>query len=164
MTGPIAMLADSHENIVSMFMSPEDRAIADAKEEARLAQEKMLDEQGAKIDAYFESHGSPLEGYGRKMAEEALANDIDFRLLPAIAMRESTGGINACDKFPENKYGWGSCKIGLGGTDDIAIEKMSAHLGGNNPNTEKHYAGKTVKKILQTYNPDSVIQGYSKTG
>lgn len=132
------------------------------EQEAFDNKQKTLDSEGQKIDAYFESHGAPLAGYGRKMAEAALENDLDYRLLPAIAMRESTGGIQACKRFPENKYGWGSCKIGLGGSDDAAIKLMAAHLGGNNPKTEHYYKNKSVKEILIKYNPPHIVERYSQ--
>jgi hypothetical protein len=129
-------------------------------DEALRNQNALLDAQGAKIDAYFKSHGAPLEGYGRKMAEVALENGIDYRLLPAIAMRESTGGIHACKKVANSPFGWGSCKISFK-TMDESIETVGRNLGGNNPNTDHHYADKTVKQILQKYNPPSVVANYA---
>ncbi|MBM6707100.1 hypothetical protein H6A68_08660, partial [Bifidobacterium pullorum subsp. saeculare] len=43
------------------------------------------------IDVYFKARNMPLEGMGMKMVLEAEKNNIDWRLLPAIAIRESTG-------------------------------------------------------------------------
>ncbi len=67
------------------------------------------------IDAYFESNNMPLVGYGMKMVLEAEKNNLDWRLLPAISVIETTGGRNLCKRLkPENKFnpfGWGSCKI-----------------------------------------------------
>jgi hypothetical protein len=136
-----------------------------AEDEAQVAlrnQEKLLDEQGAKIDAYFEKRNAPLKGFGRKMAEEAMKNGIDYRLVAGIATIESQAGKDACDRFPENKYGWGSCKIGIGGTDERAIELISLHLGGNHENTDHYYKDKSVDKILDTYNPPSIRPDYKK--
>lgn len=113
------------------------------------------------IDAYFHKYDMPLEGMGMKMVLEAKKNDIDWRLLPAIAARESSGGKNACDKAKHNAFGWGSCKIGFD-SDEEAIETVARNLGGNNPSTERHYAGKTTKEILDKYNPPSVVKNYTK--
>jgi hypothetical protein len=113
------------------------------------------------IDAFFESHDAPLEGYGMKFVLEAEENDIDWRLLPAIAMRESTGGKQACKKVANSVFGYGSCKLSFKSIDE-SIEIVSRSLGGNNPSTARHYAGKSTVQILKTYNPDSVIPGYSK--
>lgn len=112
------------------------------------------------IDAYFGKYQMPLEGTGMKMVEEAEKNNIDWRLLPAIAVRESTGGIHACKKVKYNPFGWGSCKIGFNSFDH-AIEIVGKNLGGNNPNTAHHYGDKNTKEILQKYNPPSIVPKYA---
>ena len=113
------------------------------------------------IDAYFKEHNMPLEGTGMKMAQEAKKNGIDWRLLPGIAYIETSGGKNVCKnpKAPNNPFGWGSCKLGFESFDE-AIETVALNLGGKNPNTDEHYAGKTTIQILKKYN--SIIPTYSK--
>lgn len=111
------------------------------------------------IDNYFQSYDMPLAGYGMKMVEEAEKNSLDWRLLPAIAIRESTGGKFDCQKVLNNPFGWGSCKIGFKSNNE-AIETVARNLGGNNPKTEKHYADKTTIEILKAYNPPSIIPKY----
>jgi hypothetical protein len=113
------------------------------------------------IDAYFSAHNMPLVGVGMKMAQEADNNDLDWRLLPAIAVRESTGGKFDCKKVENNPFGWGSCKISFNSLDE-AIETVALNLGGNNPNTASHYDNKTVKQILHAYNPPSVVPHYAE--
>ena len=113
------------------------------------------------IDSYFKAHDMPLEGMGMKMVLEAEKNDIDWRLLPAIAVRESTGGKFDCKKVENNAFGWGSCKIGFKSTEE-AIETVARNLGGNNPKTEMHYDNKTTKQILRAYNPPSVVPKYAQ--
>ena len=113
------------------------------------------------IDDYFKSHDMPLLGMGMKMVEEAEKNNLDWRLLPAIAVRESTGGKFDCKKVENNPFGWGSCKIGFNSIDE-AIETVARNLGGNNPNTEKHYADKTITQILRAYNPPSIVPRYAQ--
>lgn len=122
---------------------------------------KILAAKAEAIDAYFANHDMPLEGTGKKMVEEADANDIDWRLLPAIAVRESTGGKFECKKVPNNAFGWGSCKIGFK-SNDQAIETVARNLGGNNPKTAKHYDDKTTKQILRAYNPPSIVPKYAE--
>ena len=58
------------------------------------------------IDSYFQTHDMPLSGMGMKMVLEAEKNDLDWRLLPAIAVRESTGGKFDCKKVENNPFGW----------------------------------------------------------
>jgi hypothetical protein len=113
------------------------------------------------IDAYFANHNMPLLGTGLKMATEADLNDIDWRLLPAIAVRESTGGKFDCKKVENNPFGWGSCKISFKSLD-VAIETIAKNLGGNNPSTARHYDNKTTKQILNAYNPPSIVPRYTE--
>jgi len=122
---------------------------------------QILKAQAETIDAYFAGHDMPLVGMGMKMAEEADLNNIDWRLLPAIAVRESTGGKNACDKVKNNSFGWGSCKIGFN-SEAEAIETVARNLGGNNPNTAHHYDNKTIKQILRAYNPPYIVPRYAE--
>jgi hypothetical protein len=116
-------------------------------------------ERAEKIDAFFALYDSPLVGYGEKFVAEANKNDIDWRLLPAIAMRESTGGKHACKNVPNSVFGYGSCKISFKSVDD-SIRIVAESLGGNNPNTANHYDDKTTLQILRKYN--SVIKNYPK--
>lgn len=118
-------------------------------------------ERASKIDAYFAEINSPLEGYGAKFVEEAEKNDIEWNLVAAIGMRESTGGIHSCKKVPNNFFGWGSCTIGFDSIDH-AIEVVSRNLGGNNPNTAYHYGNKETYAILQAYNPPSIVKHYAE--
>lgn len=110
------------------------------------------------IDAYFNKYDAPLKGYGMKFVLEAEENGIDWRLLPAIAMRESTGGKHACKSVPNSVFGYGSCKLSFSSIDE-SIEIVARSLGGNNPKTAHHYDDKTTLQILKKYN--SVILGYS---
>lgn len=118
------------------------------------------DVRAEKIDQYFKSKGLPLAGYGKKMVEVADKNDIDWRLIPAIAMRESTGGKFACKKVTFNPFGWASCRVGFKSYDH-AIESLGQHLGGNHPKTKNYYDGKDVEGILKTYNPPKVVPQYA---
>lgn len=122
---------------------------------------QTLQAQANTIDAYFKVRNMPLEGLGMKMALEAEKNDIDWRLLPAIAIRESSGGKNACNKMKNNFFGWGSCKIGFN-SDEEAIETVALNLGGNNLKTAGYYDNKTIKQILRAYNPPSIVPHYAE--
>ena len=113
-------------------------------------------EHADKIDAYFAKRGMPLEGHGLKMVVEAEKNNLDWRLLPAIAVKESTGGKFACYNNP---FGWGSCKIKFGNFSQ-AIETVAKNLGGNNPVTATYYNGTTTAEKLHHYN-GSVVPTYT---
>jgi len=122
---------------------------------------KVLKARAEAIDAYFAKRDMPLVGMGMKMVEEAIKNDLDWRLIPAIAVRESTGGKFECKKVPNNAFGWGSCKIGFK-SNELAIETVARNLGGNNPNTAYHYKDKETIEILRAYNPPSIVPKYAE--
>lgn len=113
------------------------------------------------IDNYFNLREMPLAGMGMKMVLEAEKNNLDWRLIPAIAVRESTGGKNECKKVSNNPFGWASCKVGFD-SNEHAIETIAHNLGGNNPNTAYHYDEKTTKQILHAYNPPSIVPRYAE--
>ena len=113
------------------------------------------------IDSYFIERDMPLAGQGMKMVLEAEKNNLDWRLLPAISVRESTGGKFACKKAKFSSFGWGSCKINFN-SHEQEIEIIAQNLGGNNPKTAKHYDDKTTKQILRAYNPPSIVPRYAE--
>lgn len=113
-------------------------------------------EKAEKIDKYFAKYDLPLANFGEKFVAEAEKNNLDWRLLPAIAMRESTGGKFACSFNP---FGWGSCSLEFSNFDE-AIEVVAFNLGGNNPKTARHYKNKTTEKLLTTYN-GGVVKTYA---
>ncbi len=108
-------------------------------------------ERAAKIDAYFTAHGMPLAGQGINFVKSADAHGIDWRLLAAISVIESTGGLHACKKATYSAFGFGSCKMNFPSYEQ-SIETVSAHLGGDVPTTARHYDGKDTIGILSAYN------------
>lgn len=148
-------------SIISLALS---QAVDDTKakeSEALEIKAQTLKARADFIDAYFKARNMPLLGTGMKMAIEADKNELDWRLLPAIAVRESTGGKFDCKKVENNPFGWGSCKISFKSIE-AAIETVAKNLGGNNPKTAKHYDNKTVTQILRAYNPPSVVLRYAE--
>lgn len=135
-----------------------------AYNQAKKEKNEILKKEAEAIDAYFKKYHMPLKGTGMKFAQEADKNDLDWRLLPAIAVIETTGGKNLCEGLDEennkNPFGWGSCRIGFNSFDQ-AIEVIAMNLSGNNPKTAHHYDGKTTKQILEKYNPPSIKPGYA---
>lgn len=110
------------------------------------------------INQYFSERNMPLAGMGEIMVEEAEKNGLDWRLLPAIAIRESSGGKYACKKNP---FGWASCHKTFDTWED-AIKTVAKHLGGNVSSTETFYKDKTTEEKLKAYNPPTIVPAYSK--
>ena len=126
--------------------------------------ELTTEARASAIDAYFRAYSMPLHGTGRTMVEEADRNGLDWRLVAAIGVRESTGGKHECKtqlaQGKKNPFGWGGCKYGFPSYEH-AIETVSRNLGGKNPNTAFHYKDKDTKAILQAYNPPSIVPRYA---
>ena len=56
------------------------------------------------VRQFFERYNSPLKDYAHDVVLAAEENGIDFKLIPAIAMQESTG----CKKIPDDSHNcWG---------------------------------------------------------
>src|SRR6185369_6006057 len=57
-----------------------------------------------KIRQFFANYGSPLEPYAQDVIDAADQYELDYRLIPAIAMQES----NLCRRIPHGSYNcWG---------------------------------------------------------
>lgn len=160
---PIFAMSSSGLNIVSSVLvesnqstSTKEILINEENSKQELTKkEKERKLQAAKIDAYYNKYNLPLAGYGEQFVMVAEKYGIPYNLLPAVAMRESTGGKFACYNNP---FGWGSCKIKFNNFNE-AIESVGKNLGGANPNTARYYARESVKDKLYYYN-GTVIEGY----
>ena len=69
------------------------------------------DNRVSRLAELFRRYKSPLEPYAKTFIEEADANKIDWRILPAISVVESTAGKHVPKHSPYNVFGWG-CSTG----------------------------------------------------
>lgn len=124
--------------------------------------EDVRKERAEAINHFFKQRSMPLAGTGMTFVLVAEKYGLDWRLLPAIGVRESSGGKQACGY---NAFGWGSCKLGHNfNSYEEAIEALGKNLGGANAKTSRYYAGKSTYDKLYHYNgtvvptyPDEVI-------
>ena len=126
-----------------------------------ISQDDISQEKAKAIDTYFRERSMPLEGTGITFILVAEKYGLDWSLLPAIAIRESSGGKAACGNNP---FGWGSCKLHNFNSYEQAIESIGKNLGGANSKTARYYAGKSTMDKLYYYNgtvvptyPDEVL-------
>lgn len=101
------------------------------------------------LDDFFQKYNSPLYGHAQTIVDEADKNDIDYRLLPAIAMQEST----LCRKVIKNSYNcWGfgiyGGKVRRFANYDEGIKTVTSTL-----------ARKYVQKGM--VNPHEIVQMYT---
>ncbi len=108
-----------------------------------------------KINAYFEKRAMPLAGYGAQFVAVADTYGLDPYLLPAIAVRESSGGKRLMNNNP---FGWGSAKIPFKDFNE-AIDVVGWNLAGKNPNTSRYYSTPDNYKKMYYYN-GTVIPSY----
>lgn len=115
-----------------------------------------VDTRAERLDAYFVKRDMPLHGYGAAFVAAADQYGLDWRLLPAIGVRESSGGKHLMNNNP---FGWGSAKIPFKDFDEAIVE-VTKHLAGEYPGTAKYYKDRTLEKKLWYYN-GSVMPAYT---
>lgn len=102
------------------------------------------------VRQYLEYWGSPLEPYANFIVQTAAKYDLDYRLITAIAQKES----NLCKIIPPGSYncwGWGIHSEGTLGFDSFeeGIETVSQGL-------REEYLNKgygTIEEIMSKYTP-----------
>jgi len=133
---------------LAVFAANSNPAVAPVASDSSPSRPLTPDERPARIDRYFAERNMPFEGYGTKFAEVADQCNMDWRLLPAIAVRESSGGKQACGNNP---FGWASCRADFDSVEK-AIEIVGANLCGFNPRTAGYYKDKSAEQKLRSYN------------
>ncbi len=115
-----------------------------------ISTEDIRKEHALAINKFFKERNMPLSGSGMTFVLVAEKYGLDWRLLPAISIRESSGGKEACGY---NAFGWGSCKLGHNyNSYEEAVEAIGKNLGGANKATARYYAGKSTEEKLYYYN------------
>ena len=112
---------------------------------AASAPEQPADERRLKLQSFFESYRCPAPLHVEDYLREADKNAIDYRLLPAISVRESTCGRHA---RLNNHWGWDSARSGFSSVKaGIRYLAQTLSLG-------PRYKDKPVNAKLKTYNPN----------
>lgn len=141
----------------------------DVDNQIEVIQSQTDDIRAKKIDAYFaklKNPQSPLVGYGKVFVAEADKNQIDWRLLPAIAMAESGGGRSKTANFTNNIFGWGfnddanknDPSVNIHDSFDHGIKLVSEKI-------RSSYYDKglqDIEEIVTKYNPGSVDRAGGK--
>lgn len=121
--------------------------------------------EARKIDAFFAKRKTPLAGYGCVFLREALINNINPYLLPAIAQKESSGGkttpqFNGRESY--NAWGWAvydsneTTKL----VNGYSSESWEVFIGrvarGIRRNADKRGLSTSPEDVVIWYNPGSV--------
>ena len=102
------------------------------------------DPRGARLEAFFKAYDCPSPLHVEEYLRAADSHALDYRILPAISLVESTCG--AFEKM-NNRWGWDSAQSGFPSVP-AGIEYITGQLAEN-----PHYKGKTTQEKLFTYNP-----------
>src|SRR5215472_3835691 len=78
--------------------------------DATLPLSLLRDERYSKLETFLRSYGCPQPHYTWDYLRAADKNALDYRLLPAISVRESTCGIHSAGN---NYWGWASARRGF---------------------------------------------------
>lgn len=102
------------------------------------------DTRAAKLKSFFQSHDCPAPYHIGEYLRAADVHSIDYRLLPALSVREST-----CGRYQRlnNFWGWDSARSGFESVEK-GIDAVARHLAEG-----RYYRGKTLKEKLSLYNP-----------
>lgn len=98
-----------------------------------------------RLQQYLESNDSPVHRFAEDFIEAADDNDLDWRLLPSIAIMESGGGKAYRNN---NIFGWDNGNFRFSSIR-ACIHAVAGRLA-NSP----LYRNKTVDEILRTFNPE----------
>ena len=102
------------------------------------------DPRGVKLEAFFKAYDCPAPLHVEEYLRAADSHALDYRILPAISLVEST-----CGAFQRknNRWGWDSVQSGFPSVP-AGIDYITGQLAEN-----PRYKGKTVQEKLFTYNP-----------
>ena len=104
----------------------------------------QLDVRVSRLGAFFSAHHCPEPHYVDEYIRAADRYGLDYRLLPAISVRETS-----CGWTERNNNRWGfHPQTQTFVSVESGIEFLSRHLAEQRP-----YAGKRLKEKLFTYNP-----------
>ncbi|MEO8581726.1 MAG: hypothetical protein ABI425_04055 [Patescibacteria group bacterium] len=100
----------------------------------------------------YDSPLKPFDEYGNKLVEIADKYNLDYRLLPAIAMQES----NLCKRIPSNSF---NCLgFGVTSTSTLRFESYEQAFDKAASSLKRNYVDKgldTPEKIMSKYTPSS---------
>ena len=102
------------------------------------------DRRHAKLETFFQSFGCPAPYHVKEYLGAADAYAIDYRLLPAISVLESTCGVYQREN---NRWGWASARMGFA-SFRAGLEYIAHQLAEG-----RYYKNKTLEEKVRMYNP-----------
>jgi hypothetical protein len=125
--------------LCSIFLPPGRIAPAEVVAEKHYTKDSRFQ----RIKAFFKKRSCPMERYAADLIAAADQNHLDWRLLPSLALVESSGGKVFMNN---NVFGWDSCKQKFPSVQ-AGIHAVAERLA-NSP----YYRGKSLEGKLRAYN------------
>jgi len=117
---------------------------------------RAKDARAALLKKFLQKYNSPLEPLSDFIVYQADKNSIDYRLIPAIAMQESTG----CKFIPDDSFNcWG---YGIYGDKVLKFENYELAIERVTSGLKKDYYDKGLNSpqaIMHKYTPPSIALG-----
>jgi len=104
----------------------------------------VKDQRHGRLETFFQSFGCPTPHHVEEYLGTADSFDIDYRLLPAISVLESTCGVY---ERLNNRWGWDSARKGFT-SFRAGLEYIARQLAQG-----PYYRGKTLDEKVHLYNP-----------
>jgi len=104
----------------------------------------VQDQRLARLETFFQSFGCPAPHYATEYLGAADTYAIDYRLLPAISVLESTCGVH---ERLNNRWGWASARKGFS-SFRAGLEYIAHQLANG-----RYYKNKTLEEKVHMYNP-----------
>lgn len=109
------------------------------------------DRRVAKLESFFKAYACPEPYHIADYLNAADRHDIDYRLLPAVSVRESLCGVGG---RLNNFWGWDNARSGFASVKE-GIDYIAWRLA-----QSPHYRNRTLEQKLYHYNP---VPGYVKS-
>ena len=148
----------NHEGMDIMFLPLDEveRVLNESKfEELYVKTDPNFEEKVENVKKYMEGRGTPLADQARYIVIMANKFEIDYRIVAAISVIESSGGIHLYR--PYNAWGWGGSKGFTFENWEHSIYVVSRGLGGYYARGEN-----TPEKMAPRYNPHTPNEWSSK--
>lgn len=105
----------------------------------------LRDDRYDKLESFFKSFGCPAPHYVPEYLGAADSYAIDYRLLPAISVLESTCGVY---QRLNNRWGWDSARKGFT-SFRAGLQYIARQLSQG-----RYYKDKSLEEKVRTYNPN----------
>ncbi len=166
-TSPSENISEQEKfEVLFLPLSEVAKALEEQKhQELYIDTDKNFDKKVENIEKYLSRRGAPLSKEARFMVIMANKFNLDYRLVPAISIIESSGGLRNYRKY--NAWGWGGAKgftfkswehsiyvvsRGMNGYYSLGLDTPEKMAPRYNPHTPNEW-GRKVRMVMNHIGP-----------